>query len=66
MSVNYREIEHYPEQNGGKPMLRTTGCYCCSRQKPMTARTLQEAIQDAEEWLEDLKSYVGRENEIND
>jgi hypothetical protein len=35
--------------------LRTTGCGCCSKPVLITDETLDEAIQEAREWLEYLE-----------
>jgi hypothetical protein len=53
-------IEHYygdEPTEGLKHSIRTTGCSCCSTSKPLTAEVLEDAIKQAEKWLEELRSY---------
>lgn len=39
-----------------KPFIKTRGCGCCSQGLPLTPELLEEAISDAEAWLEELKA----------
>lgn len=56
-------IEYEPESYGltdiycnPLPAFKTRGCGCCSGYKKVTAETIAEAIQEAEEWLAELRS----------
>jgi len=40
--------------------IRTTGCDCCSSTERLTEAVLKDAINAAEEWLNELRSYEGR------
>ena len=56
--INY-EPKHYgfgDDYSNQYPALVTKGCGCCSSYLPVTQQNLEQAISEAEEWLETLRS----------
>lgn len=51
-----QESYKFTDDNGTPyPAFRTCGCGCCSVSLPITQQYIDEAMQQAREWLEELE-----------
>ena len=58
MIISYESSECYTftdDKGTPYPALRTKGCGCCSSYLPVTQENINQAILEAEKWLETLK-----------
>ena len=55
-TLQYRGTGTDYSEDGDPLVLKSMGCGCCSQNVPLTQENLDEAIQDARDWLEYLES----------
>lgn len=62
MNIISYTLESYsltdPDTGAPLPAFVTKGCGCCSSAIPVTQENIDKAIQEAEEWLETLRSLT--------
>lgn len=57
-TLAYRAVGTDYSEDDYPLVLETMGCSCCSSKVPLTQENLNDAIQDARDWLDYLESLT--------